>query len=96
VASLWFYGANDSFFPPEVIRPAYAAYVAAGGPAELIAYGDFGSDAHRMFSSPRGLPLWWPRVETALGAAGLPTLVVNPQFAAPRGAAADSASGAPS
>ena len=84
VPSLWFYGANDSYFPPEVITPAHAAYVAAGGPAELVAYGAFDSDAHRMFGSARGLPLWWPRIETALAAAGLPTVVVNPQFAAPK------------
>ena len=84
VPSLWFYGANDSYFPPDVIAPVHAAYVAAGGPADLIAYGDFGSDAHGMFGSPRGLPLWWPKVEARLAAAGLPTAVVYPQFAAPR------------
>ena len=90
VPSLWFYGANDSYFPPEVIGPAHAAYVAAGGPAELVAYGAFGSDAHRMFGSARGLPLWWPRVEARLIAAGLPTTIVNPQFAPPQPLAAAS------
>ena len=83
VASLWFYGANDSYFPPDVIRPAHAAYVAAGGPAEMVAFGAFGSDAHRLFFSARGLPIWWPMVETKLTAAGLPTEVVQPQFAPP-------------
>ena len=83
VPSLWFYGANDSYFPPQVINPAHAAYVAAGGPAELVAYGAFGADAHGMFGSSRGVPLWWPKVEAKLAAAGLPTQVAFPQFAAP-------------
>ena len=29
--SIWFCGADDSYFPPAVIRPAHAAYVAASG-----------------------------------------------------------------
>lgn len=81
VPSMWFYGANDSYFPPDVIRPAHAAYVAGGGPAEMIEYGDFGSDAHALFGSARGLPIWWPRVEERLKSAGLPTAIVYPQFA---------------
>lgn len=87
VPSLWFYGANDSYFPPPVITPAHAAYVAAGGPAELIAYGAFGTDAHAMFGSQRGLPIWWPTVSSRLKDAGLPTQIVHPQFAVPARAA---------
>lgn len=83
VPSLWFYGANDSFFPPAVITPAHAAYVAAGGQAELVAFPAFGADAHGMFASARGLPLWWPQVEAKLASQGLPTQIVYPQFAAP-------------
>lgn len=71
--SLWFYGDNDSFFPPEVFRPAHQAYVANGGRAELVAFGNFGSDAHALFGSRAGLPVWVPRVMAALAAAGLPT-----------------------
>lgn len=81
VPSLWFYGENDSFFPPNVIRPAHDAYVKAGGKAEMVAYGPFGSDAHGMFGSYSGLPLWLKRVEEKLAAAGLPTAVVLPQYA---------------
>ena len=91
--SLWFYGANDSFFPPDVIRPAHAAYVAAGGPAEMVAFGAFGSDAHGLFFSARGLPIWWPKVELKLAAAGLPIEVVAPQFAPPVPMAAPPSSG---
>ena len=80
VPSLWFYGENDSFFPPAVIGPAHAAYVRAGGPAELVAFGPFGLDAHGLFGSYAGLPLWWERVAARLAAAGLPTQVLHPQF----------------
>lgn len=70
--SLWFYGDNDSFFPPEVFRAAHQGYVAAGGRAELVAYGRFGSDAHAMFGQRAGVPIWLPRVLQAMAAAGLP------------------------
>ncbi len=79
--SIWFYGENDSFFPPSVINPAHKAYVDAGGKAELVAFGIFGSDAHAMFGSYTGLPIWWKRVETRLTAAGLPTQVIHPKYA---------------
>jgi dienelactone hydrolase len=92
VPSLWFYGGNDSYFPPDVIAPAHAAYVAAGGAAELVAYGPFGNDAHGMFGSTAGLPIWWPKVEAKLSVLGMPTAVVNPQFAPRR--VAPAASGA--
>lgn len=81
VPSLWFYGENDSYFPPEVIGPAYQAYVQAGGQAEMVAFGHFGQDAHSMFSSYDGLPIWWSRVEEKLKALNLPTAVISPQFA---------------
>lgn len=81
VPSLWFYGANDSYFPPATITPAFEAYVAAGGPAEMVAFGAFGTDAHAMFGSYRGLDIWWKPVEARMTAAGLPTAVVFPAFA---------------
>lgn len=73
--SLWFYGDNDSYFQPFVFREAHERYVKAGGPAELVAYGHFGSDAHGMFGSQAGLPIWLPKVLAALSAQGLPTKV---------------------
>ncbi len=81
VESLWFYGENESFFPPSVINPAHKAYVDAGGKAELIAFGVFESDAHAMFGSYAGLPIWWNRVEARMTAAGLPTQVLYPKYA---------------
>lgn len=82
IDSLWFYGANDSFFPPEVIKPAHQAFVNAGGKAELNAFGAFGSDAHGMFASPDGLAIWWPSVETKLIQHGMSTALISPQYGA--------------
>ena len=81
VPSLWFYGENDSYFPPAVIEPAHRAYVEAGGPAELVAYGPFGVDAHAMFGSDGGVRIWWPKLVDRLGAVGLPTAVTHPRYA---------------
>jgi dienelactone hydrolase len=75
--SLWFYGDNDSYFAPEVWKEAHGRYQQAGGRAELVAFGNFGSDAHAMFGSRAGLPIWQPKVIAAMAQAGLPTRVVN-------------------
>jgi dienelactone hydrolase len=75
--SLWFYGDNDSYFQPFVWRGAHERYIQAGGRAELVALGVFGNDAHGLFGSRAGLPIWLPRVLAALDAAGLPTQVVH-------------------
>jgi dienelactone hydrolase len=75
--SLWFYGDNDSYFPPFVWRGAHERYTQAGGRADLVAFGTFGSDAHSLFGSRAGLPIWMPKVLAALDAAGLPTQLVH-------------------
>ncbi len=93
VPSLWFYGENDSYFPPVVIGPAYQAYVKAGGQAEMVAFGSFGVDAHGMFSSYDGLPIWWQRVEDKLQSLNLPTAVVHPQYARAKRMSAPAPSG---
>ena len=81
VESIWFYGANDSYFPPEVIKPAHQAFVDAGGKAQMVAFGAFGTDAHAMFGSAAGLPIWWPSVEAKLLERGMPTALTFPQYA---------------
>jgi dienelactone hydrolase len=75
--SLWFYGDNDSYFPPEVWKEAFERYQKAGGHAELVAFGNFGNDAHAMFGSRAGLPIWQPKVMAVLAQAGLPTQVIH-------------------
>lgn len=52
VPSLWFYGQNDTFFEPALVKRVYAAYL---GPtktvkpaARLVVYRTFGQDSHGM------------------------------------------------
>lgn len=73
VPSVWFYGANDSYFNPEVATKMLAAYNAAGGQAILIAYGPFKNDSHGMSSSQDGVDIWWPETEKFLKGIGMPT-----------------------
>jgi dienelactone hydrolase len=83
VPSLWFYGENDSYFSPSIYNSMYQRYTEAGGPARLVAYGKFGSDAHGMFGSRRGESIWQPEVTRFLEELGLPTEVVFPEYALP-------------
>ncbi|MDB5846474.1 MAG: hypothetical protein JWP29_226 [Rhodoferax sp.] len=78
--SLWFYGENDSLFPPNVIKPVFQTFLAAGGRGEMIAYPPFGVDAHGMFGSADGLDIWLDKVLAGLKEAGMPTDVVAPQY----------------
>ena len=78
--SIWFYGENDSYFPPPVIAPAFAAFKEAGGNGEMVAFGPFGADAHSMFGSTDGLPIWLPRVLAKMQNLGLPTEITLPKY----------------
>ena len=73
VASLWFYGANDSYFNPTLANQLHEAFVNAGGLAKLIAYGAFKLDAHSMSGSRDGVRIWWPETERFLKQIGMPT-----------------------
>lgn len=70
--SLWFYGANDKYFDPDIARRMLEAYTAAGGNAELVAYGKFKHDAHGMVGSRDGVKVWWPETEKFLRTIGMP------------------------
>jgi dienelactone hydrolase len=72
VPSLWFYGANDSYFNPEMAQRMYSAYTAAGGSAALVAYGPFKNDSHGMAGSRDGVKVWWPQTEKFLRSVGMP------------------------
>jgi dienelactone hydrolase len=69
VPSIWFYGQNDSFFRPDLVRKLRHAY---SGPARLVAYGAFGQDAHGMVEYSGGVRLWWPELEKEMRRLGLP------------------------
>ncbi len=80
IPSLWFYGENDSYFGPALWQAMHKAYTAAGGQAQLIAFGTFGSDAHALFASRAGEAIWQPDMTKFLQALGLPHEVVFPQY----------------
>lgn len=93
IPSLWFYGDNDSYWGPDLPRKMHEAYLAAGGKARLVAYGTFaGGDAHGMFSSARGLPIWLVEAERFLSEVGLPTQEIFEIAATPRPPRTDFAS----
>lgn len=75
VPSIWFYGANDKHFGPQLASEMYQAYTGAGGKAQLVAYGPFKKDAHGMSASPDGVSIWWPDTERFLKSVGMPTEV---------------------
>lgn len=62
--SLWFYGDNDAYWPPSLYHRMYEAYnKASGGKADLVAYGTFGTDSHKMFGAQEGLAIWINRFD---------------------------------
>ena len=63
IPSLWFYGDNDATFAAPVWHEMHARYVAAGGDAQLVAFGSFGKDAHALFGARGGARVWEPEVE---------------------------------
>lgn len=71
--SLWFYGANDSYFNHGIAAQLHHAYVNAGGNARLVAFGAFKNDAHGMVGSRDGVKIWWPETEKFLREIGMPT-----------------------
>ncbi|SMP42707.1 dienelactone hydrolase family protein [Noviherbaspirillum suwonense] len=74
--SLWFYGANDSYFNHELVNRLHRAYAGAGGDARLVAYDAFKNDAHGMVGSRDGFAIWWPHAERFLKQLGMPTAEV--------------------
>ncbi len=77
VPSLWFYGDNDSYFQPWHYKEMHQKYLEGGGKARLVAFGNFGNDAHGMFSARTGLPIWVPEVDAFLAELGLPHAVLT-------------------
>ncbi len=78
--SIWFYGDNDSFFDPPTFHAMFDQYNAAGGQAQLVAYGRFGADSHGLFGSRAGTAIWQPELSRFLSAIGMPHQV-QPAFA---------------
>lgn len=72
IPSLWFYGDNDSYFPPRIWQEMHLRYTERGGRARLIAFGSFGSDAHALFGGRAGWSIWLPEVERFFRELNLP------------------------
>lgn len=78
--SLWFYGDNDSYFTKEVYTEMFARYSKANPRAQLVSFGEFGQDSHRLFGSKDGRAIWEPHLEKFMALVGLPTKVLFSQF----------------
>jgi dienelactone hydrolase len=65
VPMLWIYAQNDKYFGPDLARRMHAAFIGAGGRAQLIEAPAFGEDGHALYSA-RGIPLWTPMVDRFL------------------------------
>ncbi len=76
IPSLWFYGENDSYFNPDLVKRMHDAHLQAGGKAKLVAFGPFKGDAHATFGDRAGLPIWWPETEAFLKSLDLPTALL--------------------
>jgi dienelactone hydrolase len=80
LASLWFFGDNDTVMPVPTWRAMFEAYTRAGGRAELVDVGPYKNDSHQFLSFPESLPLWAPKVDAFLQRIGLPASVVFPDY----------------
>jgi dienelactone hydrolase len=80
VPSIWFFGDNDALFATPVWHAMFERYTAEGAPAELIAYGEFGSNSHNLLGSGAGLGLWVPKLDAFLARVGLPSKLVYPEY----------------
>jgi dienelactone hydrolase len=71
--TLWIYSENDSVFSPDVARRSHAAYLAAGGVAELRIVPPIPPDGHNAFELPNGRVQWLAALDLFLRAQNLPT-----------------------
>ena len=60
VASIWFYGDNDSLFNRYVSNRMFANYAKGNPNSRFIPYGNFSTDAHLLFMDPNGRIVWEP------------------------------------
>ncbi|WP_017907130.1 hypothetical protein [Pseudomonas asplenii] len=80
IPSIWFYGSNDKVFSEQAWRTEYARYTAAGGEAELVAYGNFMDNSHNLLGFPEGLAIWALKVDAFLTRVGRLAQLVQPEY----------------
>jgi dienelactone hydrolase len=78
--SIWFFGDNDALFATPVWHAMFEHYKTAGAPAELVAYGKFGSNSHNLLGSGAGLNLWMPKLDAFLARLGLPSKLIYSEY----------------
>ncbi|SAL15934.1 dienelactone hydrolase-like protein [Caballeronia sordidicola] len=87
--SLWMYGSNDSVWQGSLPDDMFASYTAHGARADMVDFGAYKNDAHRLVGDRDGVPIWWPRVKAFLADIGMPTdlqyQVSYPQAPSPTG-----------
>jgi dienelactone hydrolase len=71
--SLWLYGDNDSVWQGDLSAKMYGAFVAHGAHADMVDFGSYKNDAHRLVGDRDGVQIWWPRVKQFLAQIGMPT-----------------------
>ena len=67
---IWLYAQNDKYWGPEWPRTWHAAYVKAGGRAELKTFPPVAEDGHKLLD--KGLRLWRPVVDQFMAKLGFP------------------------
>jgi dienelactone hydrolase len=70
VPSIWFYSENDRLWGPQVPRDWHAAYVRAGGRAELHMLSPLGQNGHPIIFGRAGIKLWRPHLDRFLATLG--------------------------
>jgi dienelactone hydrolase len=73
--SLWLYGDNDSVWQGDLHSRMFTAFVSHGAHADMIDFGNYKNDAHRLVGDRDGVQVWWPRVKAFLTQIGMPTAV---------------------
>ena len=85
--SLWMYGSNDSVWQGDLADNMFVSYTTHGAPANMVDFGAYKNDAHRLVGDRDGVAIWWPRVKNFLAGIGMPT-DVRYQVSAPQAPAA--------
>jgi dienelactone hydrolase len=83
IPSIWFYGDNDSYFSREVSDAMFLNYQKGNPKAEFIAYGNFESDSHTLFTNRNGRVIWEPYLTKFLQSIDMPNQLINAKYSAP-------------
>jgi len=73
--SLWMYGSNDSVWQGQLPDDMFEAYIAHGARANMVDFGAYKNDAHRLVGDRDGVSIWWPRVKAFLTEVDMPVAV---------------------